>query len=46
MQAQQEAAQKAAMIKEQRNAVMAQFLDKSAQERLANIAAVKPEKAK
>ena len=33
------------MIKEQRNAMMTQLLEPAARERLANISAVKPEKA-
>ena len=45
MQDQQAKAEQQAMIKEQRAAFMQQVLDNDARVRLANIAAVKPEKA-
>ena len=45
MQQQQAAQQKREQVMEQRQAVMQQVLEKDAQVRLANIAAVKPEKA-
>ena len=38
-------AEKKAVIKEQRSAMMSKVLDNDARVRLANIAAVKPEKA-
>ena len=43
--AQKQKADQQAMVKEQRSAMMAQVLENDARVRLANIAAVKPEKA-
>ena len=45
VEAQKKEAEKRAYIKEQRSAMMSQVLDADARSRLANIAAIKPQKA-